>query len=546
MIYISRISKTTLFGAVLAAAVLFVPGRVLAINVCGDGICQAGGIPPETPQTCPADCGFCGDGICGIPENCSVCISDCGSSCLSFTLSSELKKSGCAGDDDNDCLDNAKENDLAWIAAPYYYYDESEGCSGAWYTDGPNALHYGRRDFFQVRPVGAVTQWTPSSRDVKTVQITYFLLHPHDCHSTVGFGGHQGDSEHVVFKLSSQNLKKWYLVSGVFYHHGQNHTFTGPYLRARASEIGTASPNVAADEDSHGSWPGEKGSKSACAGSEDDIGPCRLGRCDCFRGTMKEAFDAGYRETLSASRNIGGPPNKYGQRDERPGELWRPSVVSVSGRNAWSVFDVGHGSNREYWTIRADRWKKFCGWECSARASSGDCLSSHHKDTECTSPLSEKLDTVEFTPPSAIAAPLAAADGQRGVPAPGTDQAETGRLRAGLAVAVDAVVSPEQAEAFRRRLEDAADPVVALVPMLESRTREQQAETLAWMLATGREKLAAALSPDLFRPDRLTPTERETAAVKLLGVAASLLEAEGYAAPDLDRGTGQDTDHCLE
>lgn len=41
MIHISRISKATLFGAVLAAAVSFVSGRVLAINIYGDGILSA-------------------------------------------------------------------------------------------------------------------------------------------------------------------------------------------------------------------------------------------------------------------------------------------------------------------------------------------------------------------------------------------------------------------------------------------------------------------------------------------------------------------------
>jgi len=364
MIHISRISKTTLFGAVLAAAVFFVPSRVLAINVCGDGICQASGIPPETPQNCQADCGLCGDAICGYPETCSSCVNDCKGNCLGFTLSSALKKSGCAGDDDGDCLDNLKENDLAWIVAPFYYYDEDEDCSGAWYTDGPSALHYGRRDFVQVRPVGSVGQWT-SGTSAKTVQITYFLLHPHDCQSHVGFGGHQGDGERVLFRLRSQDLRTWYVVSGDYDHHGRMHTFSGEYLRARASEIGTVYPNVAADEDGHGSWPGEKGSKSACAGSEDDF--CTFGTCDCFVGTMQDAFTNGHREMVSASRNIGGPPP----------ELWRPAVVSVRSLippiEAYSVFNVGHGAIPEFWTPRAGSYKKFCGWECTTRVDGGDC-----------------------------------------------------------------------------------------------------------------------------------------------------------------------------
>src|SRR5436309_1517316 len=136
-------SKSAVVGIALAAALLCVSSPARAINVCGDGICQGTGIPPETPQNCQADCGFCGDGICGVPENGESCVADCGSTCLSFTLSSALKKSGCSGDDDGDCLDNVKENDLAFIVAPWYFYDEDENCSGAWYTDGPDALHYG-------------------------------------------------------------------------------------------------------------------------------------------------------------------------------------------------------------------------------------------------------------------------------------------------------------------------------------------------------------------------------------------------------------------
>jgi hypothetical protein len=525
-----RIPNTILLCAAFAAALLFAPGQALAINVCGDGICQGTGIPPETPQNCQADCGFCGDGICGFPESCSACINDCKGNCLGFTLANELKKSGCAGDDDGDCLDNLRESDLAWIVAPYYYYDEDEDCSGAWYTDGPNALHYGRRDFVQVRPTGsAVSQWAPGSQSVKTVQITYFLLHPHDCQSHLGFGGHQGDSEHVRFRLRSHDLRTWYLVSGDYHHHNRVHTFSGEYLRARALEIGTVFPNVAADEDGHGSWPGEKGSKSACAGSEDDF--CTFGTCDCFRGTMQGAFTSGYREILSASRNIGGPAP----------ELWRPSVVSVSGSDAWSVFDVGHGAIAEYWTPRSDAWKKFCGWECSARfVDSGECFFVVHGETGCSSPLSQKVDTTSFTKALATAAPAVAE--RRNQPRPVDQEALAARLRAGLVVAVGAALPPEEAEDFRRRLEEAADPVVALVPMLEARTREEQAETLAWVLATGREKLAAALAPGLLTPGRLTPAESETAAAELLAAVAALLEAEGYVAPDLERRAASEPD----
>jgi hypothetical protein len=44
--------------------------------VCGDHICQ----PPETPQSCPQDCGgggLCGDGICEANESPATCPQDC-------------------------------------------------------------------------------------------------------------------------------------------------------------------------------------------------------------------------------------------------------------------------------------------------------------------------------------------------------------------------------------------------------------------------------------------------------------------------------------
>ncbi|HXU31306.1 MAG TPA: hypothetical protein VN851_12070 [Thermoanaerobaculia bacterium] len=41
--------------AFLAAA----PRAALAIDVCGNGICATGAIPPESCSTCPADCGIC-------------------------------------------------------------------------------------------------------------------------------------------------------------------------------------------------------------------------------------------------------------------------------------------------------------------------------------------------------------------------------------------------------------------------------------------------------------------------------------------------------
>ena len=59
----------------VAFAVLALPPAAAAIPICGDNICQGTGLPPETCQTCPADCGACpgdadGDGIRDSEDNC--------------------------------------------------------------------------------------------------------------------------------------------------------------------------------------------------------------------------------------------------------------------------------------------------------------------------------------------------------------------------------------------------------------------------------------------------------------------------------------------
>lgn len=48
-------------GALVAAAVLltFGAGAARAFDVCGNGICLATAVPPETCNTCPEDCGVC-------------------------------------------------------------------------------------------------------------------------------------------------------------------------------------------------------------------------------------------------------------------------------------------------------------------------------------------------------------------------------------------------------------------------------------------------------------------------------------------------------
>ena len=90
-------------------------------------------------------------------------------SLLSYQFPSPLVKSGCAGDLDNDCLDNVEEGNLAGIAAPWIFYDEHESCA--------TGLHFARRDYFQVRPQGSgVGAWSATDGKQKRVAVTYYLL----------------------------------------------------------------------------------------------------------------------------------------------------------------------------------------------------------------------------------------------------------------------------------------------------------------------------------------------------------------------------------
>jgi hypothetical protein len=496
----------------LAAA--FGAGDAGAIPICGDGFCA--GSPFETPDSCPIDCGgpppSCGDGSCNGSETCDTCLKDCVNRCITLTLVDELKKNSCTNDDDNDCLDNFREQDLAWIFSPHYFYDEGEDCAGAWYTNDPDTLHFGRRDFFQVRPKGNPAGWTTTGNR-KNLTLTYYLLHPRDCQGSFISGGHQGDSESVVFHLGSYDLRRWSLTKANYRHHGRTHTFSGEYLKARANEIGTIYPSVAADEDGHGSWPGKSGSSSDCAGPEDDF--CTLGTCDCFRGTMKQAKDAGYREYLRADKNIGGPEP----------ERFRSSVVQVlPAQVALSELSVGHGLNFEFWTPRSDGFKKFCGWECPLRDSDGDCVVSAHGRNDCTSPLSEKVASASFTP---IPSSLAATEPEPVV----YDAEESARLAAEVHVLLNGLSHLPTAtlDGIQARLAEAADPIGEVAPMVAGRSRAEQLRTLEWALAEAPDKLEAAVAPDLLPGDGLTPKEIESASAELVGGLAGLLRAAGHA-----------------
>lgn len=433
---------------------------------------------------------------------------------LGFQLSSDLKKAGCAGDDDGDCLDNFLEAELAFLVAPHYFYDEDESCSGAPYLGNANPLHYGRKDFYQVRPMNAdVSAWQPNDGVVKTVQITYFLLHPHDCQNHfLGIGGHLGDSEHVRFRLQSTNLRTWTLTLGEYHHHGRVHNFSGSYLASRASEIGTVYPSVAADEDGHGSWAGRVGSSSHCAGSEDDF--C-VSTCDCFVGSMASALANGKWEYLATNRNIGGPGP----------EQFRPSAVTVSGGHAFSTFSVGHGNNVEYWTPRTDSFKKFCGWECSSRNGDGNCNNSVHSESECVSPLSSKVDTTSFVVSSGASVEPAAS-------AQASAVAPLDAMPVLVHIATLSGLGEEQKDALALAVTGSDDPVGLLVPMLNGWPRERQLAFLRHIEGLPGGKAEAAVALDLVVENALDAEARREAAGALLDGLRAALEDAQYQAAD--------------
>lgn len=307
---------------------------------------------------------------------------------LSYNLPSPLKKDACSNDRDSDCLDQIEETNLGWAVSPWTFYDEDETCSGWTNRFGQPSTHFARRDFFQVRPHGSgVRDWSPTDGKAKWVAVSYFFLYPHDCAVIFGFAGHQGDSEHVRFHLYSYDLRTWFLSHAYYAHHGRFDFVSGSFLESNAVALGTRWASVAADQNSHGSWPGREPSSSHCAGSMDDF--CN-GFCDCFIDTWRSDFQNGRFEFPSANRNVGGPPP----------ESWDPSVVTVAGGHASTTMDVGHGANREYWTPGPSGYQKFCGWECPEgfrRTSDNNCSLTVHERSNCADgPLSQKVDTTPF------------------------------------------------------------------------------------------------------------------------------------------------------
>lgn len=455
---------------------------------------------------------------------------------LTYTVSTELKKPSCSGDTDSDCLDNVEEGNLAWAAAPWYFYDENEDCSGYRNNFGVPASHFARQDFFQVRPEGGgIRDWVVDGQ-AKWVKISYFFNHPHDCGAA--FGAHQGDSEHVRLELYSYDLRTWYLYQAYYAHHDRDQYFTGTYLEERAQALGTNWITVAADADSHGSWPGLEPGGAACAGAA-ETAFCN-GNCACFVGTWQEAVkgNAG-REVIAVTRNIGGPAP----------EQWNQAVVTVSGGQAYTDLDVGHGVNREYWSTGTGAASTFCGWECpsGSRNADGTCAVAAHGQTACSAPLSSKVDASGFQiAPGSCAGhcggSVAGCFCDANCSAYGDCCADAcsacGSCGGNAKAQNDSFFAPAApSEPARQQTGDpkAALPASAAVgkalPQLRGVEPGQQLQTLRWMLASGDDTRLIFLFSDLRDQKDSLPARATTARQRLEELAVDL-ERAGYTASE--------------
>lgn len=303
---------------------------------------------------------------------------------LSYTLHGPLKNGSCLNDLDNDCLDNNMENLLAFMASPWVFFDENETCHGR--GDAWQQLHFKRRDFFQVRPRGsAIRNWSATDGTTKWVAVTYFLNYPHDCAdiSIFGFGGHQGDSEHVRYIFRSTDLTTWVLDRAEYAHHNEVETISGSFLAAKAGELNTIFPSITADEDSHGSWAGVAIDSDDCSTSDAFVHDCFITNWQWDLQNTVVDWPNGI--------NVGGPsPERWIASDQ----------LTVLNGEAFSDLDTGHGVNREFWTPKGGAFQKFCGWQCPSneRDSDGDCDLEFHAEHECAGGhLSTKVDTSGFT-----------------------------------------------------------------------------------------------------------------------------------------------------
>ncbi len=457
-----------------------------------------------------------------------LALSSASEAVLTYSTPTELKKSPCSGDTDGDCLDNVEEANLAWAVAPWYLYDEGEGCSGWRNSYSLPAAHFARQDFFQVRPEGgSVQDWSPQDGKAKWVKVSYFFNYPHDC-SAAGFSGHQGDAEHIRVALYSYDLKTWYLYNAYYAHHDRDHWFSGTFLEDQARALGTNWISVAAGEDSHGSWPGLEPDSADCAGPEDDFCPT----CKCFVGTWRQALSGSGREVVAATRNIGGPAP----------ETWNASVLTVAGAEAYTELDTGHGVNREYWSPRSGAFQKFCGWECPAasRNPDGTCAVAVHDQTGCSPPLSSKVDTSFFQlAPGSCAGHCGGSVAGCFCDAYCVNQGDCcpdacsvcgvcGTTPATATVEQQIFVPSSSESVDSEAAAEAVARVESMLPQLRGGTALQYLRTIRWMQASGDDLRLMYLFDDLREARTVSIKQRVATARQRLEELATDLESAGY------------------
>jgi len=300
---------------------------------------------------------------------------------LSYTLAGPLgpmTPGVCpAGDTDGDCLDDAREAQLALAVTPMVFYDEADDC-GAWWSAG-TTIHNRRRDFVQVRPHGRTVAWWPSSADPKWVQVTFHMLYPHDCAR-----GRLGDPQKVEYWLYSYDSRTWTLAGARYWLDDAGwQMWTGEQMARLPHDLGTTSPLVAAEEDEHSSFPG----------SDYWVDDCYPGQPwydtqDCFvTSRLNDDYHGHWYEMVTPLADLGGPAP----------ERWRPSAyVTVFGSRAYSRLDTGHGYLNEYWNAEPGA-SAFCGWKCAWQQPDGTCYWAAHGTNRCAIGLAQRVDAYAFT-----------------------------------------------------------------------------------------------------------------------------------------------------
>jgi hypothetical protein len=293
-----------------------------------------------------------------------------------YRLSGPLVRTGQAPDSDGDGLDDDREKQLAFLAAPRIFWDEGEE-----YGENQDFVRLRRLDLVQVRPHAGpsgrpVSKWAAGTSEF--VKIRFAMVYPRQ-------DTHIGDSELVEVRMSSLDQVTWDVMEIVYSHHGEAHYQSASSLYTMAIALPTAlkSPYLwlAADEDGHGSWPGEGLDSDSC---HDDAALWH----HCFSGQTDDGHDGTLRHSLvegdywwfDSSRDVGEPETLRLVAWPPEGRGASATVPQIR-RTANTLHhfvenDTGHGAQREYIEYGpafVPEAEATCGWKCPAREDNGWC-----------------------------------------------------------------------------------------------------------------------------------------------------------------------------